>query len=268
MMNNPKPVSQFSISNQYKINNTMGIINSVLSEIDPSDKDDWEKYFINDIEKKIDRYSSIIPSDIVFRASEVLDHAALLRVERIDLPRLPSGKPSEWWYFVQFKTCTSCIFLTVSDPSMKNKVCQHPKINKTEFAKHFENQKLCPYWNASFDANRLQQEKTRGFSENLFVWAAFVKLGISSNPVSVTLPAIGEVESFSCSSEIANAADYHNSLVYYYLQLYYLKQSGYIVNEKKFPHLTLDYLPTIKAQKYDTSSIKVKKDDGNAKQIS
>ncbi len=262
-MSNPKPVIQFNISTEYRILPTSSVYQNILTMVDKNDREDWEKYFINDIEKKINRYNSIIPSDIIFRTSEVLDHAALMRVERVDLPRLPSGKPSEWWYFVQFQTCKSCIFLTVSDDTMSEKKCQHPKITKESFPKYFENQRLCPYWNAGFDDQRLQFEKNRGFSENQFVWSAFVKLGISTLPSSVALPAVGQVEVFSCSSEIANAADYHNALVYYYLQLYYLKQSGYVINQTKFPTLTLDHLPTIRAQKYDTSGIKVKKDNNN-----
>lgn len=259
-MSNPKPVIQFNILNEYKILPSSSVYQNILKMVDENDRDDWEKFFINDIEKKINRYTSIIPSDVIFRTAEILDHAVLMRVERVDLPRLPSGKPSEWWYFVQFQTCRSCIFLAVADETMAEKRCQHPRITEESFSKHFENQRLCPYWSAGFDDQKLQLEKNRGFSENQFVWAAFVKLGISTLPSTVSLPAVGQVEVFSCSSEIANAADYHNALVYYYLQLYYLKQSGYIINQTTFPTLTLDHLPTIRAQKYDTSGIKVQKD--------
>ena len=51
-MSNPKPVIQFNILNEYKILPSSSVYQNILKMVDENDRDDWEKFFINDIEKK------------------------------------------------------------------------------------------------------------------------------------------------------------------------------------------------------------------------
>lgn len=103
---------------------------------------------------------------------------------------------------------------------------------KKKFEIHYHNQLICPEWFAGFDASRISQENSFGFDENKYVYAAFVSLGLIDQADAHSNPAVGNVELFYFSPDIAQAADIHNSMIFYYLQTYYLEQAGHVIDKE------------------------------------
>lgn len=227
----------------------------IIDQVDQKDRIYWAKFFAQNFENKIEPYSSMIPPAIRGRSSDVLENLTLLRVERIDLPKMPNGSSIIWWYIVQMKTCFSCVFLSAVRKSFPERICQNPKISEKKFEIHYHNQSVCSEWFAGFDSSRISQENSFGFDENKYVYAAFVALGLIDDSGEHVNPAIGSAELFYFSPDIAQAADIHNSMVFYYLQTYYLEQAGHVIDKENVEYDMEKALPVINAEPFDLGSI-------------
>lgn len=227
----------------------------IIDQVDQKDRMYWAKFFAQNFENKIESYSSMIPPAIRGRSFDVLENLTLLKVERIDLPKMPNGSPIIWWYVVQMKTCFSCVFLSAIRKSFPERICQNPKISEKKFEIHYHNQLICPEWFAGFDASRISQENSFGFDENKYVYAAFVSLGLIDQADAHSNPAVGNVELFYFSPDIAQAADIHNSMIFYYLQTYYLEQAGHVIDKENVEYDIEKSLPVINAEQFDLGAI-------------
>ena len=227
----------------------------IISQVEEKDRIYWSKFFAQNFENKIEPYTSMIPPALSGRTNDVLDNLTLLKVERIDLPKMPDGLPIIWWYIVQMKTCFSCVFFSGVRKSFPERICQNPKIAEKKFQLYSHNQSVCPEWFAGFDSSRISQENSFGFDENKYVSAAFVALGLIDQPNDHASPVVGNVELFQFSLDIAQAADIHNSMIFYYLQTYYLEQAGHVIDKKNVEYDIEKSVPVINAEQFDLGLI-------------
>lgn len=217
--------------------------------------EEWKRTLIANGAKKIEPYQSIIPSNILSRPPEVMDYLVILGIDRVDLPRLPNGKHLRWWYLVQLKTCRSCIFLSKKDDSLLKVSCLNPKMSKEDFFYHSASLGICSEWFVGYDDDRIADQKKSGYMESSYLWAAFESLGMCNKPESFSLPAIGNVEIFKYTAELARFADIHNQKIYYHLQLYYNRQAGHNIDDYENKEEPLLDLPIVKGQNFDTNIV-------------
>lgn len=221
---------------------------------DTTDKD-WTKFFMDDLSKKLEPYHSSIPQNILSRPEHVHDMMASLGVERVDLPKMPNGKHIVWWYFLQFKSCIGCIYLSEKNKEPLKRKCLNPKITKPQFLIYASSMDTCPHWRAGYDENLIEEQKAMGSSESAYIWASLVALGICDKPSHLLLPMVGIPQILRATPEVIHATELHNKIIYNYLQLYYLKQAGHKIDDEDISSAPLENLPVIKAENFDTNVV-------------
>ncbi|NBV35883.1 MAG: hypothetical protein EBR94_01260 [Bacteroidetes bacterium] len=246
------------VSQNFTLNNDeSSIVQSQFGQLlKDTENKDWSKFFIDDLSKKLKQYKSTIPQNILSRPEQVREMMACLGVQRVDLPKMPNGNHVTWWYFLQFKSCLSCVYLSKKDASypLKRK-CLNPKIQFPEFIVYSSSLDTCTHWRAGYDDERIEEQKSMGMNESSFIWASLVALGISEKPTTLLLPMVGIPQIFRATPEVIHATEIHNSIIYDYLQLYYLKQAGYKIDDEEFQSAPLENLPIIKAENFDTNVV-------------
>jgi len=215
----------------------------------------WSKFFTDDLSRKLESYKSSLPENILSRPEQVLAMMACLGVERVDLPKLPNGQPVKWWYFVQFKNCSICLYFSKKDTSPTKRSCQNPKVSKDDFFVYSSSLDICPHWRAGYDNEVIEEKQSAGSNEALYIWASLIALGICDKPNNQLLPLVGIPQIFRATPEVLHAADLYNQNIYDYLQLYYLKQAGYRIDNHEFDQLPLVNLPIMKAENFDTNAV-------------
>jgi len=213
----------------------------------------WEKFLESDLPIRLEEYQSIIPSNIISRPDSLLKYLCVVGIERMDLPKLPNGEHSKWWYIIQFKSCRSCVFFSHKIKDFPNRKCHNPKIHDRQFEIFSKSLNPCPFWSAGFDEKRIDQDKDQGFMENHYVLAAFIQMGLMQKPKEIVIPLIGTAEMYCFTPEIAQAADIHNYMMFSYLQMHFLMKAGQDVEKEDMELINFDELPVIKAQKFDTN---------------
>lgn len=221
--------------------NNFGLYKNIVQNMDIQ----WLSYFSDDKSYLVEKYQSIIPTTIIERPDELVDQLIVLGVERIDLPKLPNGKPIKWWFIVQQYTCKSCIFFSEMQQPDRTRTCKNPKVTSDAFGLAIENKQKCDEWFVGIDEARINQEKSWGFNEHAYMMAGLIKMGLASENYGKNLPAIGEVEAYSFNLALAEAADMHNSYVFYYLQAYFIKQAGFSIDNSMIIKDPTDVLPEI-----------------------
>lgn len=251
-MNNPAVSSNFSV----KIPVPSIVENQFGSKLSDTTNRDWAKFFMDDLSKKLEPYRSPLPQNILSRPEQVIDMMACLGVERVDLPKMPNGKHVVWWYFLQFKSCIGCIYLSEknSKDPLKRK-CLNPKIKNFQFLVYASSMDTCPHWRAGYDENLIEEQKSMGMNESAYIWASLVALGICDKPSHLLLPMVGIPQILRATPEVIHATDLHNKIIYNYLQLYYLNQAGHKIDDEDMSSMPLENLPVIKAENFDTNVV-------------
>ena len=218
-----------------------GLYKNIVSNMN----DQWLSYFSDDKSYLIEKYQSIIPTTITERPEELTDQLIILGIERIDLPKLPNGKPVKWWFLVQQYSCKSCIFFSELQQPDRTRKCKNPKVTDDAFTLTVENKQKCDEWFVGIDETRINQEKSWGFNEHTYMMAGLIKMGLASENYGKNLPAIGNVEAYMFNLALAEAADMSNSYIFYYLQAYFIKQAGFSIDNAMIIKNPVDFLPEI-----------------------
>lgn len=237
-----------------KSSSTSSSVSKKYESIVPSASYEWEAYFTEDQSYSIEKYQSIIPTGIIDRPVELTEQLFILGIERIDLPKLPNGKPVKWWFLVQQFSCKSCIFLSKLDVTDRTRKCLNPRVTQDAFSLYIANEEKCPEWYVGIDSDRLLQEKLWGYNEQAYLVAGLTKTGISSPNFGLNVPAIGGAEAYKFTLALAESADFYNACIYYYLQAYYLKQSGHNIDNSVIVEDPTLFLPEIIGENFVTDS--------------
>ena len=215
--------------------------------------DQMEHYINDDKSALIEKYSSMIPVNIMNRSKDSSNYTVLLGIERLDLPKLTSGDAVVWWYCIQLKTCKTCVFLSEKQKEFPYQMCNNPKISIRLFEIISRSMSTCDEWHAGFSEERIESERSMGYSENLYVLAALIKMGLRDMPKNISIPAIGTVKMLQFSIELAAAADIHNAIIHEYIQLCVLKRSGHDIDDEYFSIVSKRELPLIQGDKFNTN---------------
>lgn len=205
----------------------------------------WAAYFENDKSYKIETYQSILPTSIYGRPESLTKELFVLGVERVDLPKLPNGQHVKWWFIVQKGSCKSCIFLSGISAQDTERKCLNPRVSKNNYEKFSSNEDNCPEWFVGINKDRLEQEKNWGYTGNLFLLAGLVEIGMASRTWGQNIPAIGKCEAYKFTFSLAEAVDIYNSVIFYYLQAYFVKQAGFLIDDSMVILDPIPFLPEI-----------------------
>ena len=212
-----------------------------------------QRYEENHKSGEMEQYISMIPANMMSRSAEVLEYAAILGVERVDIPKMPSGEVTKWWYLIQMKTCKTCVFLSQKIPQFPYRDCSNPKVSPLYFDIVSRSLSLCDLWHAGFDEERIDDEIESGYAENKYVLAAMIKMGLTDTPKDIAVPAVGGVEMLKFNLELASAADIHNSIVFSYVQAATMIRSGHPVDEDYLSQISKKSLPVVQGDKFNTN---------------
>jgi hypothetical protein len=212
-----------------------------------------QRYEENHKSGEMEQYISMIPANIMSRSPEVLEYAALLGIERVDIPKMPSGEVTKWWYLIQLKTCKTCVFLSQKIPQFPYRDCSNPKVSPLYFDIVSRSLSLCDLWQAGFDEDRIDDEIESGYAENKYVLAAMIKMGLTDTPKDIAVPTVGGVEMLKFNLELASAADIYNSIVFAYVQAATMIRSGHPVDEDYLSQISKKSLPVVQGDKFNTN---------------
>jgi len=212
-----------------------------------------QQFISDDKSNLIERYTSMIPANILNRSVDASSNSVLLGIERIDLPKMISGDAVTWWYFIQLKTCKTCVFLSEKQRQFPYQSCNNPKISMRLFEIVSRSMSTCDEWRAGFASERVEQEREEGYAENLYILAALIKMGLRDMPKDIAVPSVGKVKMLQFSIELAAAADIHNSIIHEYVQLCALKRAGHVVDPEYFTASSTKVLPRVQGDSFNTN---------------